>query len=369
MSLWSGLVAAGIGVALGIVALGLPVWEYHRVDSSEEEFWRYGAFTAGNTVYNDTTGVTTYRNYTYNQLATLPPGRDQPNMARVFGEFAQFVLLGLTAAGAGIVLTACSRWKNLRGVYAGIAFLVACGSIFYACFTIAFALPEAATYDLRRDIPIFSGGTVGGLPRESWSPAFGWFIPIASGLALAWSSSDLWHLKPGRQPLPMKVEVTLRRAEPKAVAATAPSPVDPAPAPVREPVIEEVFVIGANGLLIKHMSRSLMTDKDRDVVGSMISAISSFVREAFTERDGEVHEVSLGDHRFVMCTDRGLVLAVLVTSGETEDLIPRLRGLLSVLGDRYGERLSRYQGEPLEGIEDELGVLWHPYHLPPPPTE
>src|SRR5947199_8179334 len=133
-------------------------------------------------------------------------------------------------------------------------------------------------------------------------------------------------------------------------------------------MIEEVFVIGSNGLLVKHMSRTLMTDKDRDVVGSMISAISSFVREAFSERDGEVHEVSLGDHRFVMCNEAGLVVAVLVTAGETEAIVHRLRHLLTVLRDRYGERLAQWQGEPIDGIEDDLGVLWHPYHLPPPPV-
>ena len=133
-------------------------------------------------------------------------------------------------------------------------------------------------------------------------------------------------------------------------------------------MIEEVFVIGSNSLLVKHMSRSLMSDKDRDVVGSMISAISSFVREAFTERDGEVHEVTLGDHRFVMCSDRGIVLAVLVSSGDTDDIVHRLRHLLAILDDRYGDRLATWQGESLEGIEDELQVLWQPYHLPPPPV-
>jgi hypothetical protein len=116
------------------------------------------------------------------------------------------------------------------------------------------------------------------------------------------------------------------------------------------------------------MARSLMTDKDRDVVGGMISAISSFVREAFTERDGEVHEVTLGDHRFVMCSDSSLVLAVLVTVGETEDIVHRLRHLLAVLKDRYADRLESWQGAPLEGIEDELSILWEPYHVPPPPT-
>jgi len=112
-----------------------------------------------------------------------------------------------------------------------------------------------------------------------------------------------------------------------------------------------------------------MSDKDRDVVGSMISAISSFVREAFSERDGEVHEVTLGDHRFVMCNDSGLVAAVLVQAGQTEDIVHRLRHLLAVLQDRYGARLMHWSGETIEGIEDELSVLWQPYHVPPPPAE
>jgi len=192
---------------------------------------------------------------------------------------------------------------------------------------------------------------------------------MGTGLAFAWASSDLWHIRPAKKSVPAKIEVAANPAASQAPQAPPPPPpAEFTPVAPPEPVIEEVFVIGASGLLIKHMSRTLMTDKDRDVVGSMISAISSFVREAFTERDGEVHEVSLGDHRFVMCNEAGLVVAVLVTSGETEDIVHRLRHLLVILGDRYGERLVQWQGEPIEGIEDELEVLWDPYHLPPPPV-
>jgi len=199
----------------------------------------------------------------------------------------------------------------------------------------------------------------------SWTPLAGWVVAIAAGLALIWASSDLWHLVPSKKKTPAKGEASVKRAP---FPLPPPPPIDVQATVIDEPVIEEVFVIGSNGLLVKHMSRSLMSDKDRDVVGSMISAISSFVREAFTERDGEVHEVSLGDHRFVMCSNMGLVVAVLVTSGQTEDIVHRLNHLLAVLHDRYGERLATWQGEAIEGIEDELAVLWDTYHLPPPPA-
>src|SRR5256886_12065136 len=108
-----------------------------------------------------------------------------------------------------------------------------------------------------------------------------------------------------------------------------------------------------------------MTDKDRDVVGSMISAIASFVSEAFSGRDGEVQEVTLGDHRFVMCNEAGLVVAVLGTTGETEAIVHRLRHLFTVLPDRYAERPSLRTGAHLPGHPNHTQVLWGP--TPPHP--
>jgi hypothetical protein len=368
MSFWSAVAAAGVAFVIAFVALGEPVWEYETRDAGGSESWSYGAFVAHQKVYDSASGITTFRNYSYDQLAGLPAGRAQPNMARVFGEFQQLAIGSLVAASAGIALAIVSKWKRLRGIFAGFAFLAACALTLFAVFTIAFAIPGAASNDFRTTIPQISGGTLGGPSTASWRPWLGWYLPIGTGLGFAWASSDLWHVRPVKKRQPAKVEVTVRMKPSMSVAAIPPPPADAESSMIPEPVIEEVFLIASNGLLIKHMSRTLMTDKDRDVVGSMISAISSFVREAFTERDGEIHEVSLGEHRFVMCNDSGVVLAVLLTSGNTEDIVHRMQHLLAVLRDRYGERLATWQGESFEGIEDELAVLWDPYHLPPPPA-
>src|SRR5438445_3698516 len=297
MSVWSGLAAAGVAITLALVAFGQPVWEYQRVDSVSRETWDYRPFSAGQTLYNNTTGVTTFRNYTYDQLAGLPSGRAQPHMAKVFADYQSFMTLALIAGAAGIALGIVSKWRKLRGIFAGIAFLAAAAPILYTIFTIAFAIPDAATSDVSSNIREFSG-SIRGSVSEVWGQRIGWYLPMGSGLAFAWASSDLWHVRPARKPVQTKIEVTLKPASSQS-PALPPPPVEVATVAPPEPVIEEVFVIGSNGLLIKHMSRTLMTDKDRDVVGSMISAISSFVREAFSERDGEVHEVTLGDHRFV----------------------------------------------------------------------
>ena len=372
MSVWSGIAAAGAAIALALAVFGQPTWEWRLDTTQAREVWQYGLFSAHHELTNKTSGQTVTQDYSYAELAA-----SQPNMAHVYGEFAQFFLLGILASFGGVALSAVSYWKRIRGIFAGLAFLGACASILYATFAIVFTLPPAATADLPTlgsGIPEFRGQAYN--PSNgtllAWTPLTGWVLAIVSGLALAWASSDVWHLAP-----PVKKAAPLRAAKLTPVMKAVEVPLAPPPPPPTEfvvevppePMIEEVFLIGQNGLLIKHMSRSLMSDKDRDVVGSMISAISSFVREAFSERDGEVHEVTLGDHRFVMCNDSGLVAAVLVQAGQTEDIVHRLRHLLAVLQDRYGARLMHWSGEAIEGIEDELSVLWQPYHVPPPPAE
>lgn len=369
MSVWSGIAAAGVAIALAFVGIGQPLWEWQLENTQQADVWAYSPFQAHHYVHNKTSGQNAPdRVYSYGELATLATGA-QKNMSRVFGDFGQFFIIGLLGAFAGEVLAVLSAWKKLRGIFAGLAFLGGCASFLYAGFSIVFAIPDAANSDLPPAgfgrVQFFSTGSNGTLTLSTM-PAVGWALVLGAGLALAWASSDVWHIVPAKKIKPKKMEVTVKRILSTDAPPPPPDALVQSSAP--EPQIEEVFVIGANGLLVKHMSRSLMSDKDRDVVGSMISAISSFVREAFTERDGEVHEVTLGDHRFVMCNESGLVVAVLVKSGDTEDIVHRLRHLLAILRDRYGDRLATWQGEALEGIEDELGVLWEPYHLPPPPA-
>src|SRR5439155_569823 len=98
MSFWSGLAAAGVAIALAFVAFGQPAWEYERVDSQTQETWTFSAFVARQTVFNTSSGLTTWRNYSYDQLAGLPPGLAQPHVAKVFGDFQQLMILALLPA-------------------------------------------------------------------------------------------------------------------------------------------------------------------------------------------------------------------------------------------------------------------------------
>src|SRR6266568_3323147 len=248
MSVWSGIAAAGVAIALALAVFGQPTWEWRLDTTQAREVWQYGVFSVHHELTNKTSGQTVTQDYSYADLAA-----SQPHMAQVFGEFA---------------------------------------SILYATFAIVFTLPGAATADLPTlgsGIPEFRGQTYN--PSNgtllAWTPLTGWVLAIVSGLALAWASSDVWHLAPVKKAAPARAPklTPVMKAVEVPLAPPPPPPTEFVVEVPPEPMIEEVFLIGQNGLLIKHMSRSLMSDKDRDVVGSMISAISSFVREAFSERD------------------------------------------------------------------------------------
>ncbi|HKZ97975.1 MAG TPA: hypothetical protein VJ326_00045 [Thermoplasmata archaeon] len=363
MSAASGIAATGIALVLAVIAIGQPVWEWRLVEPTETETWTYRLFGVDHAIQNASTNATTTATYTYYDL----PG--QSRMSALFIELGRWLVVSMIAGAAGLALTIATFLKKLRGIYAGVAFLGACSAALYAGLKFVFALPPAAADlpTLGQPIPDFSGQFYLGSSTLAWGPLAGWFLLLGVGLVFAWTSSDVWHVRIAKRAAPRPAA-----KPPTPVIVTIPTPAAPAPVAPRapeDPVIDEVFVIAPSGLLVKHMSRSLLSDKDRDVVGGMISVVSNFVREAFTEKDGVVQEIQLGDHRFVMYNQDGLVLAALVGKGETETIVHRLRHLATLLLDRYGERLTAWGGEPLDGIEDELSVLWQPFFVPPPPTD
>ena len=359
MSAWSGIAIVALGLTLALAATGQPVWEWRLSEGSHLETWSYGLFGARHTVTNSTSATTT-------DASPYPELADQDRMVSLFLSIQlAFVAMVAATAAALALLLAILRFR-LRGAFAGVALLAACGLSLYGAVTLIFGIPGAAG-DLPRiggqPILDFEGQVV--VPQTgtvlTYGPGLAWYLTLGLGLVFAYGATEVWSLRPARRKTPA--------GEPAAGVALPPPP-PPEPLVYETPALDEVFVIASNGLLVKHLSRSLLKDKDRDVVGGMIAVLASFVRDAFTEMDaGPVQEVILGEHRFVICSEGGLVVAVLASHESVEAIAPRLMGLLRRLRDRYGTRLDRWGGEPLAGIEDEISVLWEPLALPPPPAE
>src|SRR5438093_9351844 len=100
MSIWSGVAAAGIALALVFVAVANPLWEWRKEDSQHTEIWSYSPFAAHHTIYNNTTKREDLRlDYGFEQLRPI-----QPDMANTLADFDQFFVLAAVAGVAGVAL-------------------------------------------------------------------------------------------------------------------------------------------------------------------------------------------------------------------------------------------------------------------------
>src|SRR5216117_1462727 len=108
MSIWSGVAAAGIALALVFAAVANPLWEWRKEDSQRTEIWSYSPFAAHHTIYNNTTKQDDLRlDYGYDQLRPI-----QQDMANAFADFDQFFVLGAIAGFVGFALSRLTAWKG-----------------------------------------------------------------------------------------------------------------------------------------------------------------------------------------------------------------------------------------------------------------
>lgn len=125
--------------------------------------------------------------------------------------------------------------------------------------------------------------------------------------------------------------------------------------------IEEVFLVTQEGLLIDHMSRNLVTDKDADIVGGMLTGIQQFVKDAFkVGEDRSLHEIEFGEYHVLIERGEFLYLAVVTSGGDGFGTGRKLRKVLEHIERVYGAVLKQWDGDmdkilgPKELIRSEL---------------
>src|SRR2546425_13021757 len=91
MSIWSGIAAAGVAIALAFAAVANPIWEWRTEDSQHTEGWSDSPFSARHTIYNKTSKQKDFlRHYSDKQLAS-----NQPDMAKAPAENNPFLVPNL----------------------------------------------------------------------------------------------------------------------------------------------------------------------------------------------------------------------------------------------------------------------------------
>jgi uncharacterized repeat protein (TIGR01451 family) len=117
--------------------------------------------------------------------------------------------------------------------------------------------------------------------------------------------------------------------------------------------IEEVFVMTREGLLIDHLSRQLVQDKDPDLIGGMLTGVQDFVRDAFKfAEDRSLHQLEFGDYHVLLVRGKDIYLAAVTSGRDTQGVEAKLKAVLARIEKEFGDVLANFNGE----VDKILGV-------------
>ena len=121
--------------------------------------------------------------------------------------------------------------------------------------------------------------------------------------------------------------------------------------------VDEVFLVHLSGLLLVHLSKSLKAEKDRDVLVGMLTAVQSFILEAFAKGPSrELRQMDFGKRKILLCKGAHSYLAVIVRGRRPAVFTHRIRRALGKVERSYWRIISTWDGssEGLEGADDLL---------------
>ena len=111
--------------------------------------------------------------------------------------------------------------------------------------------------------------------------------------------------------------------------------------------VEQVFLIHREtGLLLQHVVAKGVQTQDAEIVSGMLTAIQDFVHDSFGGDETEsLDTVKVGELNLWIEAGAQAVLAGLIRGNAPQDLRLLFQEMLSAIQVRYGNELSRFQGE------------------------
>ncbi len=123
--------------------------------------------------------------------------------------------------------------------------------------------------------------------------------------------------------------------------------------------IDEAFLINNDGNVVSHGARIGANILDEHIVGSMLSAVQSFVKDAFGDEESTtkgLETLEYGNVRILIEHGSLVFLAVILTGLVPEGLREDLRKLIRKIEDKYHEILSVWDGD-LAKVQDIAEII------------
>ncbi len=114
-------------------------------------------------------------------------------------------------------------------------------------------------------------------------------------------------------------------------------------------VTQALLIQSRTGLLIHHVHSDDAKGVDSDAVSAMLSALQSFVHDAFqSEASGELERVTVGDHIVYLAHGPHATLACVVQGVASPQFLERMQQALDALHLTHGAALAAFHGDPLD---------------------
>ncbi len=117
-----------------------------------------------------------------------------------------------------------------------------------------------------------------------------------------------------------------------------------------------LFLIHNDGRLVAHVTREENTSIDKDVVSAMFTAVQEFVRDSFQAGEVGLKKLEIGDKNVMIEKGKSVYLAMIYSGWPPKDIFSSLTVLLRDIEERYGERISHWNGtmKTVKGVEAML---------------
>ena len=118
----------------------------------------------------------------------------------------------------------------------------------------------------------------------------------------------------------------------------------------RRTVIDEVFLLHRDGLLIKHYTRRMRPDVDSDILSGMLIAVQNFVNESFIgssglQKEGQLDELRFGEFKLVIERGKFVIVAAVLSGDPTNRVKAEVQVAIRDLEAELGSKLDGWTGE------------------------
>jgi len=115
-------------------------------------------------------------------------------------------------------------------------------------------------------------------------------------------------------------------------------------------VIDEVFLLHKDGLLIKHFTRRIRPDVDSDILSGMLIAVQNFVNESFIgseglQKEGQLDELRFGQFKMVIERGQWVIVAAVLSGDPTNRVKEEVKAAIQSLEADLGTKLDGWQGD------------------------